>query len=96
MLPIDPMDTHTPSSHARATPLATKPTVMSFVDQALSNGVFISFRGRLRQKLGTRLTKRTVRLRRYIFYAPGSEKSEKTNCNIAFRLSMDRFGEKTY
>ena len=35
------------------------PTEMSFVDQVLSNGVFISGRGRLQQKLGTRLTKLT-------------------------------------
>ena len=38
-----------------------KPTEMSFVDQALSNDVFISLRGRLQQKLITRLTKRTIR-----------------------------------
>ena len=35
-------------------------TEMSFVDQALSNDVFISVRERLQQKLESRLTKRTV------------------------------------
>ena len=33
---------------------------MSFVDQEPSNVVLTSARGRLQQKLGTRLTKRTV------------------------------------
>ena len=33
---------------------------MSFLDQELSNDVFISVRGRLQQKLVTRLTRTTV------------------------------------
>ena len=35
---------------------------MSFLDQALSNDMFISVRGRLQQKLVTRLTKLTIDL----------------------------------
>ena len=48
------------SSSSNIPLLTTTPTEMSFLDQALSNGVFISVVGRLQQKLGKRLTKRTV------------------------------------
>ena len=40
--------------------LRSKPTNLSFVDQELSNGVFISARGYLQRNLGSGLTKRTV------------------------------------
>ena len=39
----------------------SKATNSSLVDQELSNGVFISARGRLQRNLGSRLTKLTVR-----------------------------------
>ena len=40
--------------------LRPKPTNLSFVDQELSNGVFISARRHLQRNLGSRLTKQTV------------------------------------
>ena len=40
--------------------LRSKVTNLSFVDQELSNGVFISARGHLQRNLGSRLTKLTV------------------------------------
>ena len=50
----------TDSSSLNIALLESKTTNLSFVDQALSNGVFISARGHLQRNLGSRLTKRTV------------------------------------